>query len=170
MDPAKRPLFSSSVANNTPAGGLSHSVEPIATSPSTATIRVLNLVYVIENEHISSVITELIVKKNLFGGEVQRYPNGQQAFDELERALKAGATLPDLIVLDLDMPLMDGWEFLDALAGLGLSRPIQVFVLTSSIDPADQAKALANGSITGFFTKPLKKEGVEHMYALLQEG
>lgn len=126
------------------------------------------LVYVIENDRISSVITELIVKKNLFGGEVQCYANGQLAFEEILRARQAGAHLPDLIVLDLDMPLMDGWEFLDAVAGLNLSPPIWVFVLTSSIYPEDQAKALRYKAVQGFFTKPLKDAGVALMQNLLQ--
>lgn len=71
----------------------------------------LELVYIVENDYISAVITELIIKKNLFGSEVRCYANGQWAFDELMLALREGGALPDLIVLDLDMPLMDGWEF-----------------------------------------------------------
>jgi hypothetical protein len=61
------------------------------------------LVYVVENDRISSVITELIVKKNLFGGEVRCYTNGQRAFDEFSLALQQGASLPDLVILDLDI-------------------------------------------------------------------
>lgn len=126
------------------------------------------LVYVVENDRISSVITELIVKKNLFGGEVRCYANGQRAFEELVLASQASAPLPDLILLDLDMPLMDGWEFLDAVAGLALPQPLRVFVLTSSIYPEDQEKALAYIEVQGFFTKPLKDAGVALMQDMLQ--
>lgn len=126
------------------------------------------LVYVVENDRISSVITELIVKKNLFGGEVRCYTNGQRAFDELSLALQQGASLPDLVILDLDMPLMDGWEFLDALAKLTLPHPIKVFVLTSSIQDEDQERALSYKQVAGFFTKPLKDAGVALMQAQLR--
>lgn len=126
------------------------------------------LVYVVENDRISSAITELIVKKNLFGGEVQCYADGQRAFAELARANKEGAILPDLIVLDLDMPLMDGWGFLDAVAGLALPHPLRVFVLTSSIYLEDQEKALSYRIVQGFFTKPLKAAGVALMQDMLQ--
>ena len=126
------------------------------------------LVYVVENDRISSVVTELIVKKNLFGGGVQCYANGQQAFADISLALQHSATIPDLVILDLDMPLMDGWEFLDALANLALPHPIQVFVLTSSIHSDDRARALSYEQVAGFFTKPLKEAGVALMQRLLQ--
>ncbi|MGI4759698.1 MAG: response regulator [Janthinobacterium lividum] len=126
------------------------------------------LVYVVENDRISSAITELIVKKNLLGGEVRCYADGHLAFAELSLAIKAGATLPDLIVLDLDMPLMDGWGFLDAVAGLALPHPMRVFVLTSSLYSEDQEKALSYKAVQGFFTKPLKVAGVTLMQDMLQ--
>jgi CheY-like chemotaxis protein len=140
-------------------------------TPATAPLTVRQgpkLVYVIENDRISSVITELIVKKNLFGGEVQCYTDGQRAFEALSLAYRSGAMLPDLIVLDLDMPLMDGWEFLDAVAELALPQPIRVFVLTSSIYPEDQQKALGYQAVQGFFTKPLKDAGVALMQDMLE--
>jgi CheY-like chemotaxis protein len=140
---------------------------PAATEPLGAT-QGPKLVYVVENDRISSAITELIVKKNLLGGEVQRYTDGHQAFAQLSLAHKTGATLPDLIVLDLDMPLLDGWGFLDAVAGLVLPHPLRVFVLTSSVYSEDQEKALSYNAVQGFFTKPLKPAGVALMQDMLQ--
>ena len=133
------------------------------------TVKGPKLVYVVENDRISSVITELIVRKNLSGGEVRRYANGQWAFDGLMLALRDGIDLPDLVILDLDLPLMSGWEFLDALVNQSFPRPIRVFVLTSSIYPDDRAKALSYKQVTGFFTKPLKDAEVVRMQHLLQE-
>ncbi|WP_188558304.1 response regulator [Hymenobacter glacieicola] len=127
------------------------------------------LVYVIENDRISSVISELIVKKNLLSSEVQTYSNGQQAFDQLQLALQQSDPLPDLILLDLDMPLMDGWEFLDACAALPLPHPMNIFILTSSINPDDSDKILNHSEVKGFFTKPLNEEGIRRMQLLLQE-
>ncbi|UPL47765.1 response regulator [Hymenobacter sublimis] len=134
---------------------------PVAKAPK--------LVYVIENDRISSVISELIVKKNLLSSEVQTYTNGQQAFDQLQGCLQQQAPLPDLILLDLDMPLMDGWEFLDACATLALPHPVNIFILTSSINPEDSSKLLAHREVKGFFTKPLNEEGIRRMQLLLQE-
>jgi CheY-like chemotaxis protein len=156
----------SSTPSSSPAAGLA------ATKPETTARPVSNglgLVYIIENDYISSIITELIVKKNLFGNEVRCYANGQWAFDEITLTLREGGTLPDLILLDLDMPLMDGWEFLDALANVPSAQSIRVFVQTSSIQPDDHAKALSYKQVFGFFSKPLKDDGVACMRSLLQQ-
>ena len=141
---------------------LTGSNEPVA--PAAA-----KLVYVVENDRISSVITELIVRKNL-GGRVQCYSNGRQAFDELTAAVRTNANVPHLVLLDLDMPLMDGWEFLDALAGLVPAPATTVLVLTSSIHPDDLAKATGYSAVKGFFTKPLDEGSVASMQELLQQA
>lgn len=141
-----------------------------ALAPSPPAIAELGLVYIIENDAVSSVITELIVKKNLFARDVRCYANGQWAFDELLLTLREGGTLPDLIVLDLDMPLMDGWEFLDALANLSSAQATRVFVQTSSIHPDDQIKALSYKQVAGFFSKPLKEAGIACMRSLLPQA
>ncbi|MEJ7664844.1 MAG: response regulator [Hymenobacter sp.] len=67
------------------------------------------LAYIIEDDPITSTITELIIKKKLHCAQVQKYPNGQSAFEQLAAALRDHASLPDLILLDLNMPVMDGW-------------------------------------------------------------
>ena len=133
-------------------------------------VAVPHLVYVLENDHISSVITELIVKKKLSGGEVRCYPNGQLAFDDLVVAVQTNSGVPDLILLDLDMPLMDGWEFLDALNSLPAAQAVCVFVLTSSIHPDDLARAMSYRAVNGFFTKPLDEDSIIRMQVLLQDG
>jgi CheY-like chemotaxis protein len=133
-------------------------------------VKALKLVYVIENDRISSVISELIMKKNLLSSEVQTFTNGQQAFDQLHTTLQTKGALPDLILLDLDMPLMDGWEFLEACAALPLPYPLNIFILTSSINPGDSAKILACKEVKGYFTKPLNEEGIRRMQLLLQEA
>ena len=127
------------------------------------------LVYVVENDRISSVITALIVRKNL-GGHVQCYANGQDAFNELATAVWAAQNVPHLVLLDLDMPLMDGWEFLDALAGLLPAPPTTVLVLTSSIHPGDLARAAGYSAVKGFFTKPLDEGSVASLQELFRQA
>lgn len=126
------------------------------------------LAYVIENDRITATVTELVLRKNLRRGEVRTYVNGQLAFDQLGGALQNGDTVPDLILLDLDMPVMDGWEFLDALSGLPLDKQVCVFVLTSSICPSDAQKAKRYPAVKGFFSKPLDTKSVAWMQHFLQ--
>lgn len=148
-----------------PSAAVANAPEP----PLSASSPVIKLAYVVENDRISSVITELIVKRNLFGGEVQCFANGQLAYNQLAAALQAGAGVPDLILLDLDMPLMDGWEFLAALANHSPAASVRVFVLTSSINSDDKTKASNYPAVKGFFIKPLDPASVERMRHLLRQ-
>lgn len=127
------------------------------------------LAYVVEDDRITATITELIAKKDLRCRAVQTFGNGQQAFDKLAAAVQDGAGIPDLILLDLNMPLMDGWEFLDAFGDLSLTQRVCVFVLTSSIHPDDIEKATHYQVVKGYFSKPLDKQNVARMQTLLQE-
>lgn len=124
------------------------------------------LVYVVENDRISSVITELIVRKNLCG-QVQCHAHGQSAFDALAAAVHTGGRVPLFVLLDLDMPVMDGWEFLDALTELVPVPHTAVLVLTSSIHPNDLVKAASYPQVKGFFTKPLDEASVASLHELM---
>jgi CheY-like chemotaxis protein len=127
------------------------------------------LAYVVEDDRIAATVTELIAKRNLRCRTVQTFGNGQLAFDQLSATLQNGGEVPDLILLDLNMPLMDGWEFLDALSDLALTKQVCVFILTSSIHPDDMAKATHYQLVKGYFSKPLDKPNVNRMQALLQD-
>ncbi|WP_375436959.1 BLUF domain-containing protein [uncultured Hymenobacter sp.] len=119
------------------------------------------LTYVIEDDSITATLTRILLEKNLHGSRVQTYANGQQAIDQLTVALSTGTDdVPDLILLDLNMPLMDGWEFLEAFSRLPLPTPVCVLVLTSSINPEDRAKAARYQNVAGYFAKPLQASGV----------
>lgn len=133
-------------------------------------MRTPKLAYVVEDDPITSSINKLIVKKNLHFGEVQIHANGQRALDNLLTALRDEATVPDLILLDLNMPLMDGWEFLEEFGRLPLTQEVCVFILTSSIHPDDIDKAKDYKEVRGYFSKPLDKENLARMQQLFQES
>jgi len=76
--------------------------------------------------------------------------NGQEALDYL----KANES-PDIILLDINMPVMDGWEFLDVLSSLNLCSNVPMVITTSSIRPADKLKATKFSNIIEYMEKPI---------------
>ena len=126
-----------------------------------------DLVYVIEDDLITAKITEVHLLQHAAFGQVQRYQNGQPALEALQQAWAQQAQLPDLILLDLNMPVMDGWEFLDALARQAWPYHLQVCVLTSSIQADDLIKAQAYAEVKGYFSKPVSTALLNEIVQLL---
>ncbi|UOQ77777.1 response regulator [Hymenobacter sp. 5516J-16] len=131
-------------------------------------MKLFELVYVIEDDFITSKITELYLQQHGAFKRVQKYKNGQPALDALHRASDQPAKLPDLILLDLNMPVMDGWEFLDALSAEHWPKPVPVCVLTSSINPDDIKRATSYTAVQGYFIKPMDAHLVDEMVQLLE--
>lgn len=105
-------------------------------------------------------VSNFLAKKNLekLGfKQVKTVENGQEALDYLDYEA------PDLLFLDLNMPVMDGLEFLRQTKEKDLLDKIRVIVLTSSIRPEDKAKSLHYENVLDYVEKPLNEEKIENL-------
>ncbi|MGB0404531.1 MAG: response regulator [Salibacteraceae bacterium] len=112
-------------------------------------------------------IDRLVAKKKLeMSGEfsdIQFAVNGQEAFDLLDDISKE---VPDYILLDINMPVMDGWEFLSLFEGFELfGKQPKVVMLSSSIDSADTDRAQNSPFVSNFISKPFSAQKVEMLLA-----
>lgn len=130
-------------------------------------MRAFDLIYVVEDDAITSTITALTLRQHRAYGAVLQYANGRLAVEALRQGAGQEMATPDLILLDLNMPVMDGWEFLDAFAALDLPKHVHVCVLTSSIHPDDIEKAKRYEAVEGYFSKPLNGEILNQIVHLL---
>lgn len=92
--------------------------------------------------------------------ESEEVTNSLQIAETAEEALAILATeKPDLILLDLNMPKTDGWQFLAQYRKLiPSSRRSRIVILSSSADPDDKLLAERSPDVSGFYNKPLTKE------------
>lgn len=83
------------------------------------------------------------------------FPNGAEALDNLKAIIVNKKKLPDFILLDLNMPVMDGWEFLDVFIKIPSEKQITIYIVTSSMDPMDFEKAKTYSNVNNYFIKPI---------------
>ncbi len=109
-------------------------------------------VFVVDDDQLSIFITESIISMECPGTAIKGFLSAEEAL----QALRAGVQLPDVMLLDLNMPGMDGWEFLDEIAALMLPDALcSLYILTSSLDISDTARAREYSFVTGLLHKPI---------------
>ncbi|WP_130734693.1 response regulator [Flavobacterium sp. J27] len=118
-------------------------------------------IWIIDDDSIFKfVIQKLIAKTNLFD-TVKTFANGEEASIALKNDLDLKTRLPDIILLDIEMPLMDGWEFMSEIETLTKKieeKNIKIFMSSSSIAHEDKMKFDSNPNIKGYLTKPITFE------------
>jgi len=114
----------------------------------------------IEDDHAFVYLAKIIMHGVDDSVEITTFPDGAPAFDFFQNNKSSAEILPDLILLDLNMPKMDGWQFLDAYEKITgeMRKTIPIYILSSSISEKDILKAKANLLVTDFLTKPLEKD------------
>jgi CheY-like chemotaxis protein len=119
--------------------------------------RTLRRVYLIDDDPTFNFITKLLLKKISFADEIIDFMDASEALARLQNTASDPQVMPDLIFLDLNMPGMDGWDFLDVYKTLPATflQQCKLYILTSSIDPSDKSKSLSYQCVTDFITKPL---------------
>lgn len=123
-------------------------------------MQLLKMIFIVDDDPIHQQIANIMIRRQGIGENVRAFSDAQDVLDYLRQYSFEPDLLPDLILLDLNMPVMDGWEFLNDYAGFykDLSKQIGIFVLTSSIDDKDRKKVDDYSFVRGYLTKPLSNE------------
>lgn len=100
----------------------------------------VNSIFIVDDDPIIVFGIKRMLKPVADCDDVQVYQNGKEAFEALKARIVNGDQPPEVIFLDINMPIMDGWDFLEEIMKLSIAEPILINMITSSIDPLDYQK------------------------------
>lgn len=114
----------------------------------------IDIMIAAKNLEMSGLFSKILIAKN-----------GQEAIDLIHDSEQTD--FPDHIFLDINMPVLDGWGFLDLFDEIGNipGKNPKVFMLSSSIDESDSNRAKSNPHVTSFISKPLNASKVNEILA-----
>ena len=129
----------------------------------------LNRIVLIDDSEPDLIYSRIVLERSGIAREVQAFESAREALDWL---LAPACTGAEVILLDINMPGMGGFEFLDALHQARADQPgerqSRVVMLTSSPDPDDRARAASYPCVCAYLVKPLGKAAALTLPALLE--
>ncbi|MGB3589324.1 MAG: response regulator [Tunicatimonas sp.] len=123
----------------------------------------INLVLLIDDNDTDNFISRRVIELTEFAERVIVKSSGQQALDYLQENAQSPNEIPDLIFLDINMPIMDGFMFLYEFETLPpeIQQKPKVIILSSSEDRRDVDKIITNKAVVKYITKPLTQNDLE---------
>ena|ERR1044072_409596 len=124
-------------------------------------------VLLIDDDAIYQFIACKTLESTGYINKIQVCSNGEEALNFLKEHAANENELPDVIFLDINMPVMNGWEFLDVYQPLHrkLAKDIQLFLVTSSLNDQDKEFSTRYDCIQDYVVKPLAREKIEALLA-----
>lgn len=130
----------------------------------------LETVLCIDDDPITLMLCKMVITKASFSKEIATAKNGEEALKYFNTLNQTNSDYelkkyPQLIFLDLNMPVMGGWDFLDSFSTAEYSdfNETKVIILSSTIDPEDLEKSKKYSMVIDFLSKPISKEMLEYL-------
>ena len=118
------------------------------------------VVALVDDDKIFRLTASKTITTTSLTDNILQFENGEDALTFLKENASNTAALPDYIFLDINMPYVDGWMFLEDYRNLksGLNKNITIYMISSSIDPRDVSRAKENADVRGYILKPVSRE------------
>lgn len=122
-------------------------------------------VLIIDDDKATNVLTKRVVNRHQAFGEVMVIQNAQSALDYLLSIFESAISLPELIFLDINMPYMNGWEFLNELEKVyqKFAKEIKIILLSTSSIPEEKKFSTKYPMVDDFIKKPLSQLALDEL-------
>lgn len=128
------------------------------------------IICIVDDDKIQQLIATRTIEKQDLADKILTFPDGEQAIEFLTKHLDDNEDMPDVIFLDINMPIMDGWEFLEEYIKIKpyIGKKITIYMVSSSIDTADIERAEKISEISDYIVKPVTSEKFKELIEALE--
>jgi CheY-like chemotaxis protein len=128
------------------------------------------LICIIDDDKIYRFLLSWIINKNNLAENIISFSNGEEALQYLTDNKATNEKIPDAVFLDVSMPIMDGWQFMEEYATIKteIKKKVVVFMLSSSVNPIDIERANNISEISDYIFKPIDVEGINGIFKNLE--
>ena len=126
----------------------------------------INTVCIVDDDDVYQFTVKYEIERTDLVGEIKSFSDGEQAIHFLKQAAHSPALLPDILFLDINMPIMDGWDFLEEFAQLNpsLDKKVIIYMVSSSINQKDVDRAKKINEVTDYIIKPINREKLTSLF------
>lgn len=118
------------------------------------------IIALVDDDKVFQLTSSRTLKAANLTDKILQFENGEEALQFLKEHASESDALPDYIFLDINMPYVDGWMFLEDYATLksNLKKDILIYMVSSSIDPRDVTRARQDENVREYIIKPVSRE------------
>ena len=129
-------------------------------------VKKLPIIGLIDDDKIFHFILTSIIDENKLAESILSFFDGEKAIQYLTENKTNNEKIPDVLFLDINMPVMDGWMFIEEYARIkpDITKKVLVFMLSSSMNPIDIERAGKISEISNYIIKPIKIEEVKKIF------
>ena len=126
-------------------------------------------ILIIDDDEINNFIAARLIDKLPVKADINTRLNGLEGLNYIKSNIEKQEHLPDIIFLDINMPIMNGWEFLEEFENIKsqIHKEVCINMLSSSVYNDDITKAKTYSSVNKFISKPLTVEKIKDLYTSL---
>jgi len=128
-----------------------------------------NDVFVVDDDKIFHFIIKKLLVNNNINVSPSFFENGLLAIEGIKSKIEKGESPPDLILLDINMPVLDGWQFLEEFKVLkeAIKKEIIIYIVSSSDNNVDRERANDfKNEVKNYYLKPMSVEDIKSIFAV----
>ena len=128
-----------------------------------------NDVFIVDDDKIFHFIIKKLLLNNNININSAFFENGFEAIEGIKSKINNGEPPPDLILLDINMPVLDGWQFLEEFKALKnrLARDIVIYIISSSDNSVDRSRAdYFKDEVKNYYLKPMSVEDIKAIFSV----